>query len=280
MIDLAPNHKTGLLVDNPILVAGGMIGYGKALHRGLATARLGGVVVGPILWQSQGGVDGPRLAPLPGGFVLETGLQNRGLNGVLKHFAHLWPRLGCPVIAQLADQQPEPLGRVAGRLAETPGLSALELLPPRTATVETVRALVRAATRDNDLPVWVKLPLERAALLAPAAVEAGAVGLVVSQPPVGAGKSSSVVGPASLITGSLYGPLSFAPMLAALVTVARLHLPCALIACGGLYTLGQLRQALGAGAQAVQIDAAVWVEPGLPVRLVEGLATPSNLPLS
>jgi dihydroorotate dehydrogenase len=63
-------------------------------------------------------------------------------------------------------------------------------------------------------------------------------------------------------------------MLAALAAVARLQLPCALIACGGIFTVDQVRQALAVGAQAVQIDAAVWVEPGLPVRLVEAFASP------
>jgi dihydroorotate dehydrogenase (NAD+) catalytic subunit len=277
MIDLAPNHKNGLLVENPILLAGGMIGYGEALHRGVATERLGGVVVGPILQTSQGGRTGPRLAEVPGGFVLETGLQNRGINAVLKQFSALWPRLGCPVIAQLADDQPERLAKVAGRLTESNGVSGLELLLPRTATVDLVRTLLRAATRTNDLPVWVKVPLDRATLLAPAAVEAGAVGVVVGQPILGGAQPSGAGGQmgasASPLTGSLYGPLAFAPMLAALAAVARLQLPCALIACGGIFTVEQVRQALAVGAQAVQIDAAVWVEPGLPVRLVEALAT-------
>ena len=53
----------------------------------------------------------------------------------------------------------------------------------------------------------------------------------------------------------------------ALLEVAGLQLPAALIACGGIHTSTQVQQALAAGAQAVQIDSAVWVEPGLPGRL-------------
>ena len=71
------------------------------------------------------------------------------------------------------------------------------------------------------------------------------------------------------VTGSLFGPLAFAPMLAALIAVAKLALPCALLACGGIHTLAQVQQALQAGAHAVQLDSAIWVEPGLPGRLVD-----------
>lgn len=288
MIDLAPNHKLGLLAPNPILLSGGMVGYGEAIHTGLELARLGGVVVGPITWSSRTGNAGLRLAELNGGFVLETGLQNRGLNAVLKQFANTWSRLGCPVIAQIADAQPEPLAKVAARLTSAEALSGLEVLLPRNADPELTRTLVRAVERSSDLPIWVKLPLDRAVELAPVAVAAGAVGLVVGQPlNVSIMRSESVISrqgnretgrldpPVTeplatdrLVTGSLYGPLTFAPMLTVLLAVAKLALPCALIACGGIHTLAQVQGALAAEARAVQIDSAVWVEPGLPGRLV------------
>lgn len=276
MIDLAPNHKHGFQVTNPILLAGGMIGYGEAFHPQLGIDKLGGVVVGPITLNSRVGTTGRRVAETNGGFILETGLQNRGLAAVLKQFAKLWPRLGCPVIAQVADNQPSALAKVAAQLTSALELSALELLLPRTADIELTRTLVRTLARQSDLPVWVKLPLERSAALAPVAVEAGAVGLVIGQPLLGAAfpmpQPSANDQP---VTGALFGPLGFAPMLAALLAVAKLSLPCALIACGGVHTLAQVQQVLAAGAEAVQLDSAVWVEPGLPRGLVEGLkATP------
>jgi dihydroorotate dehydrogenase (NAD+) catalytic subunit len=250
-------------VANPILLAGGSIGYGEALHAGLATAQLGGVVVGPLVQQSRAGAPLPRLAETNGGFVLETGLQNRGLNATLKNFAKLWPRLGCPVIVQVADSQPQVLARTLSQLSLVAGVSGIELLLPRNADAGQTRELVRAAERSCDLPLWVKLPLEQAILLAALAVEAGAVGLVVGQAPLGAAGYG-----ASLVTGALFGPLSFAPMLAALISVAALGLPAALIACGGIHTLAQAQQALAAGAQALQLDSAIWVEPGLAEKMV------------
>jgi dihydroorotate dehydrogenase (NAD+) catalytic subunit len=273
MIELAPRHKVGLPVKNPILLAGGTIGYGETMHPGVHSQRLGAVVIGPITLNSRAGNESPRLAEVNGGMVLAQGLQNRGLASALKQFAKVWPRLGCPVIAQIADDQPAALVKVAGQLTSDSGLSGLELLLPATADAEITRTLVRTATRQSDLPLWVKLPLATATLLAPIAVEAGAVGLVVGQPMLGAGLHLTADGDTPLsVSGALFGPLAFASMLTALLSVAKLALPSALIACGGIHTLAQVKQAIHAGAQAVQIDSAVWVEPGLPARLVAELA--------
>ena len=268
-IDLAPNHKQGLTVANPILLGCGAIGYGEALPKGLDTAELGAVVVGPILSASRGGAQPPRLAHVTGGVVLETGLQNRGVGKIISHFARYWPRLGCPVIAQVADDRASILARTLARLREVEGLHGLELLPPSGADASLLAALVHTAEKASELPIWVKLPLASAAALAPVAVDAGAVGLVVGQALPGAAlrRVDGGDGSNAVVRGPLYGPLAFPPMLAALLDVAALHLPAALIASGGIHTAEHVRQALAAGAAAVQIDSALWVEPGIARRL-------------
>lgn len=265
LIDLAPNHKVGLVVENPILLAGGAIGYGEAAPKGLDTALLGAVVVGPVLHGSRGGAAPPRLAHLNGGAVLDTGLQNRGANHVLQNYPRLWQRMGCPVVVQLADEHPTAIAKVAIKLAEIEGIGGLELALSATADERSAAALIEALARRSDLPIWVKVPLARATALAPVALAAGAVSIVVGQPLVGAALRHG--DPAQTVRGSVYGPLAFAPMMETLHQVNRLQLPCALIACGGIHTVDQVRQALAAGARAVQLDSALWVEPGLPGRL-------------
>ena len=262
-IDLAPNHKLGLMVANPVLLGAGAIGYGEAVPRGLDPAQLGAAVVGPVLGGSRGGTPPPRLAHVNGGLVLDTGLQNRGVNNAIQQYGKLWEKLGCPVIVQVVEHHPATLAKIADKLAQVRGLQGIELLPPDEIDGARLGTLVRTIDRACELPVWVKLPLAQAAALAPAACEAGAVGLVVGQAPTGAAlrHSNDAAHP---VTGALYGPLVFPQMLQALLQVAGLKLPAALIACGGIHTFEQVRQALAAGARAVQIDSAVWVEPGLP----------------
>lgn len=263
MIELAPRHKIGLPVENPILIAGGMIGYGEAVHRGLDLSRVGAVVVGPISRSSRRGEDPPRMAETTGGFVLETGLQNRGISAVMKKFARVWQRLGCPVIAQIVDDDPEDAAVTARRLMGVEGLMGLEILLAAETSAHQLAERVAAIRWENDLPLWVKLPLARAAEFALTAVEAEVDALVIGQPAQGAILNRDNV----LIRGALYGPLTFPTMLAALSEVSQLKLPIPLIACGGIHTAGQARQAIHAGAAAIQLDSVIWVEPGSATRI-------------
>lgn len=273
-IDLAPNHKLGLMVANPVLLGAGAIGYGEAVPRGLDLAQVGAAVIGPVLSASRGGTQPPRLAHVNGGLVLDTGLQNRGVNNAIQQYGKLWEKLGCPVIVQVVESHPATLAKIAGKLAQLRGIQGIELLPVDPASeLDAARlgTLVRTIVRGCELPVWVKLPLAKVTALAPAACEAGAVGLVIGQPPSSAGLRT-VNNAAQPVTGALYGPLIFPQMLQSLLDVAGLRLPAALIACGGIHTVDQAQQALAAGAQAVQVDSAVWVEPSLPVRLAAALS--------
>jgi dihydroorotate dehydrogenase (NAD+) catalytic subunit len=264
----------GLVVANPVLLGAGAIGYGEAIPRGLDLARLGAAVDGPVLGASRGGKEPPRLVHTNGGIVLDTGLQNRGVNNAIQQYARLWDKLSCPVIMQVAESHPLTLTKLLGKLANAPAVQGLELLPPTNVDAAQLATLLRTAERACELPLWVKLPLAQAVALAPAACEAGAVGLVVGQPPAAAALRDRPDGPLQPVSGALYGPLVFPQMLDALLQVAALQLPAALIACGGIHTVEQVRQCLSAGAQAVQIDSAVWVEPGLAGRLAWGCFQP------
>jgi dihydroorotate dehydrogenase len=186
-------------------------------------------------------------------------MQNRGAARVVKLFGRLWPRLGCPVIAQVADTHPEEAHATARHLSRAKGLAGLELLLSPYAQADDLFDLVEAIRPVWDLPIWVKLPLDGVVELAYAGAEAGADGLVVGQPSQGSAFHPN----GAAITGSLYGPLTFAPMLNALLQVARLDLGLPLIACGGLHTPEQIRQVLTVGASAVQLDSLVWVESGM-----------------
>jgi len=269
MLDLAPHHKIGLSVKNPILLAGGTIGYGEALHPGLDVKQLGAVVVGPLLRHSAAGAPPPRLAEVAGGFILATGLQNRGVSDVIKRFARLWTRLGTPVIVQVAETYPQSLAFVLEQLATIESVVAIELLFAPDTEAEIMRRAVHTAGQVIDLPLWVKLPLASAALMAPVAVAAGAVGVVVGQPPLGAAmRTMAGESAATMVQGTLHGPLVFSLMLAELIAVSKLALPAALIACGGIHTQEQAQTALNIpGVGALQLDGALWVEPGLPMRL-------------
>ena len=251
------------------MLAAGSIGYGEARHRELETSRFGGVVVGPFTRRSRGGSQPPRLAETVGGFVRRVGLQNRGVTAAVRRYGQLWPRMGCPVIAQVADSESrEEAAETVERLSAVEGIEGFELLCQPEASEREIKQLLEVFLLESDLPVLVKLPLTRAAALAPVAVAAGAAGFVVGSPPMGAAMRAD----GQAVSGEMFGPGVFPMMLAALLEVNALELPGSLIACGGVHTRQQARDCLQAGADALQLDSLVWVEPAAAMALAAGLS--------
>lgn len=266
-VELAPSHKIGLSLTGPVMLAAGSIGYGEARHRELEMGRFGGVVVGPFTRRSRGGGPPPRLAETLGGLVRRAGLQNRGVSAAVRRYGRLWPRMGCPVIAQVADSEFQEAAETVGRLSVADGIAGFELLCQPETSERVIGRLLEILLSETDLPVLVKLPLARAAALASVAIESGAAGVVVGSPPIGAGMRTG----GQTVNGELFGPGVFPMMLAALLEVKALGLTGSLIACGGVHTQQQARDCLQAGADALQLDSLVWVEPSAAVALAVSL---------
>ena len=250
------------------MLGAGSIGYGEARHREMEAGRFGAVVVGPFTRRSRGGSQPPRLAETIGGFVRHVALQNRGVSAAVRKFAHLWPRIGCPVIAQIADSDSEEAAETVRRLSAADGIQGFELLCPAESSELAITKMLEVFMLESDLPVLVKLPLTRAATLAPVAVTAGAAGVVVGSPPIGAAMRAD----GQTITGETFGPGVFPAMMAALLDVKALNLPGSLIACGGIHTREQARHCLAAGADALQLDSLAWVEPAAAMALATELS--------
>jgi dihydroorotate dehydrogenase (NAD+) catalytic subunit len=260
-IDLAPNHKHGLLVHSPLLLSPVAVGFGDSLPHGLDLAQIGGVVVGPVSASGRGYSGTISLVELDGGVLASHSSFSRSARRAVERFAATWARLNCPVIVQLVDAVPADLVKAAQCVVQAPAVAAVEWKLPRAITAAQVGEGVRALQQNIEAPIWVKPSLENAVNLAEQAVAAGAVGVVVGQPLQGAVLvDDPVTGAANRLNGDLYGPLTFAPMLRALFDVANAQLGCALIACGGIYRQEHIRQSLAAGAHAVQLDAVLWRE--------------------
>jgi dihydroorotate dehydrogenase (NAD+) catalytic subunit len=273
IVELAPGHKIGLPSKSPIWLACGTLGYGEAVPRGVDLAQLGGIVVGPVLRRSSSGSSPPRYAEHGVELVVKSGIQSRGLGATRRRYARLWPKMGCPVIVQVAEVQPRAVAEVIEQLAEEDGVAGFELLLPQEASADETGRIVHAACESSDLPVWAKVPLVNGEKLAERLVTAGASALVVAQAPrgvllhqSGSRGTPDAVGESAeggVISGDLMGLGAFPLMLDKLYAIKQLGLPCVLIGCGGIHSLSQVKQVLALGGSAVQIDSAFWVEPGI-----------------
>jgi dihydroorotate dehydrogenase (NAD+) catalytic subunit len=277
-IELAPNHKTGLSLANPVMPAAGCFGFGAEYERLVEMEVLGAIVVGPVTGGPRRGAEPPRLVSIPGGALLHTGLANPGVVAVVKHYARAWARLPAPVIVHVAGTSPEETAGCCRRLSGVEAVAGIELGLPDGAAVEDVAAIVRAACDAADRPLIVRLPLALSMVEGPAdadvlcqvAVGAGADTLTIAAPPRGTVWHAPS---GRFITGRLYGPLVLSQALRALRRVAELA-SVPLIGCGGIDSAGDARAFLRAGAVAVQVDGALWRDPACLARIARDLSAP------
>lgn len=268
MIELAPNHKHGLALQNPVMNAAGVLGFAGE-YRGLIDfAQLGAFVTNPITATPRTPAHGPNVFTFPNGVLIHTGLPNPGVRSVLRQYSREWARLGPPVIVHLAATTPEDVQRSVERLERADGVSGIELgLRDEISFDETYR-LVRAGL--GGPPLIVRLSLMRAEELCMAIAEAGADALTVAAPP-----RRSVPVNGRTVSGRFYSPENFAAALEAVrAVVGTMHtaraplrpgddsaLPLPIIGAGGIDSIEDARAMLDAGAVAVQVDAAAWVDP-------------------
>jgi dihydroorotate dehydrogenase (NAD+) catalytic subunit len=177
------------------------------------------------------------------------------------------------VIVHIGGDEPDELAAVADLLEKTPGVAGLEIDPcvmqldSIAAIADHAAELVRTVRAEADLPLLARLPLSLADEAVEAVLEAGADALVVAQPPVGL-----CLDPATLTTsrGQIHSP-ALQPQVAAWLAELASWVGVPLVACGGVHSLEDTLTYLALGAKAVQIDTAVWVDPGLPGRVAAAL---------
>jgi dihydroorotate dehydrogenase (NAD+) catalytic subunit len=266
-VELAPHHKTGLSLANPVMPAVGCFGFGSEYDRLVETEALGAIVVGPVTGGPRRGAEPPRAVPVPGGVLLHTGLANPGIAAVVKRCARAWARSPVPVIVHVAGTSPDETIGCCRRLFAVEAVAGIELGLPDSAASEDVAAIVQAARDATGQPLIVRLPLIRADALCEVAVELGADALTVAAPPRG-----TVWHAEHFVTGRLYGAFVLPHALRVLRRVAEL-VAVPLIGCGGIHSAEDALAFLRAGAVAVQVSAALWRDPACLARIAHDLSS-------
>ena len=297
-VDLAPNHKVGLALANPVMPAAGCFGLGTEYARLVEIEVLGAVLVGPITARPRRGAEPPRTLPIPGGVLLHTGLANPGVAAVTRRTARAWVRSPVPILVHVAGTTPEETASCCRRLSGMAAVAGVELglrdtidvstapagrtpgagpYPYKdngagrglTAAIDDATAVISAAHAATSQPLIVRLPLVWADALCEPAVEAGADALTVAAPPRGTAWHEASE---RFVTGRLYGPFVLPLALRALRRVAeRVSVP--LIGCGGIHSVEDALTFLRAGATAVQVGGALWRDPASLARIARGLST-------
>jgi len=273
----------GLILKNPVMTASGTFGYGLEFHDLVDLSRLGAIVVKGLSIEPSIGNPPPRIWETPCGMLNAIGLENIGVEAFI---AQKLPRLlpfGTPIIANIYGKEVAEYAALAGRLDEAQGVSAIEVnisCPNVTCGgmafgTDPLMAygVIRAVRLRTRLPVIAKLSpnVTDITRIARSAVDAGADALSLINTLTGMAIDIHTRKPRlANITGGLSGP-AIKPV--ALRMVWQVSQACAVpvIGIGGIVTAEDAVEFLIAGASAVQVGSANFVNVQATTDIIDGI---------
>ena len=157
LLELAPNHKTGLALRSRAVAASGCWGFADEYAGLVDFAQLGAFITNPLTYAPRQPAAARAALPFPGGVLLHTGLPNPGLRSAVQTYAAKWARMPCPVIVHLALNSGAEVTQCLALLEQLENVAALELGFRADEHAHTISELVRAACAGM-LPVLAALP--------------------------------------------------------------------------------------------------------------------------
>ncbi len=274
----------GIRMRNPVTVASGTFGYGKEYAELMDVTKLGAITVKGIRGPAWPGNPLPRHVEVPGGMVNAIGLQGPGVEGFVREDLPFLRRTGVPVIVNIWGTSIEEYAEVAKRLSDEEGVSGLELNISCPNVKEgghafgtdpsTVASLVSAVRRATRLPVLPKLApnVPDIKVFVRAAQEAGAdaLSLINTLPAMVIDIETRRPVLANRV-GGLSG-LAVHPVAVKLVWEAAQVARIPIVAMGGIAGPEQAIEFLIAGATAVAVGTANFIDPGTALRVIDGIA--------
>lgn len=271
----------GLQLKNPVLTASGTFGYGEEFSDFLDLGRLGGFVVKGTTLLAREGNDYPRMVETPSGMLNAVGLQNKGVNYFIEK---IYPRIkdcGSEVIVNVSGATIDDYVGVAERLQSQTGVKAIEvnISCPNVkqggmafGTTPKGAASVTAALRK----VWERTLIVK---LSPNVTDIAEIARAVENEGADAvSLINTLMGMAvdverrraclSTVTGGLSGP-AVRPVAVRMVwqTARAVRIP--VIGLGGITCGRDALEFLMAGATAVEVGTANFLDPGVSVRIVD-----------
>lgn len=271
-----------LRLANPVLTASGTFGYGEELATYMELERLGAIVCKTVTRHPRAGNAPPRTCETPAGMLNAIGLQNVGIEAFMREKLPYLRRIAAPLIVNIAGETIEDFAFLARALSEVPGVSALELniscpnvahgldFATNPTMTEQVVAHARTAT---ELPLIAKLSpnVTDIGVIARAAEAGGAQALTLVNTFVGMAVNIHTRRPRlSNVVGGLSGP-AIKPLALRAVYRCAQEVKIPLIGVGGITSAQDALEFIIAGASAVQVGTATFVQPQATLDVLDGI---------
>lgn len=272
----------GIAMETPVLTASGTFGFGEEFADFVSLRRLGAVMVKGTTLKPRRGNDGVRMAETPMGMLNSIGLENPGVEFFLQTILPRLAPYGMNVIVNISGSSADEYGELAKRL-DVPGVAGIELNVscPNVkeggilfgTSPDAVASVVRAAKANTKKPIILKLSPNVTDIvpIAQAAEKAGADALSLINTLLGMEIDIRTRRPVlGNITGGLSGP-AVKPVALRLVwqTARAVHIP--VIGMGGIMTADDAIAFFLAGASAVAVGTANFVDPAITEKIIQGI---------
>ena len=273
----------GLSLKNPIMPASGCFGFGKEYANFYDLSILGSIMIKATTVEARFGNPTPRVAETHAGMLNAIGLQNPGLDHVMNNELKWLEQFDLPIIANVAGSIEEDYVEVAKMISTASNVAALELniSCPNVkeggiafgTDPETAKRLTKKVKEVSEVPVYVKLSpnVTNIVEMAKAVESGGADGLTMINTLLGMRLDLKTAKPIlANKTGGLSGP-AIKPVAIRMVHEVSQQVKIPIIGMGGVTSAEDVIEFLYAGASAVAVGTANFVDPFVCPTIIEQL---------
>ena len=278
------NVKIGNLeLKNPVMTASGTFGYGVEFADFVPLDELGGIIVKGTTLQAREGNDYPRMAETASGMLNCVGLQNKGVDYFCEHIYPQIKDIDTNMIVNVSGSSPETYAECAARIDQLEKIPAIELniSCPNVkqggmafgVTCEGAASVVRAVRERYHKTLIVKLSpnVTNIADIACACETEGADAVSLINTLMGMAIDVERRQPLlSIGTGGLSGP-AIKPVALRMVWQVAKAVKIPVVGLGGISTAIDAVEFLMAGATAIEIGTANFLEPTVTIKVRDGL---------
>lgn len=276
-------HIGNLKLANPVLTASGTFGYGTEYADFVDFSRLGGIIVKGTTLHPRQGNPYPRMAETPSGMLNCVGLQNKGVDYFVEHIYPTICDLPTNVIVNVSGSTIDDYVACAARIDALDNVPAIELniSCPNVkqggmafgVTPDGAASVVKAVREAYHKTLIVKLSpnVTDIVSIARAVEEAGADSVSLINTLLGMAIDAEKRRPVlSTITGGLSGP-AVKPVALRMVWQVSHAVSIPVIGLGGIASATDAIEFLLAGAKAVEVGTANFIDPAASVTIAEGM---------
>lgn len=282
MADLSVNIGK-LQMDNPVMTASGTFGYGEEFQDFIDLERIGGIIVKGTTLHKREGNPYPRMAETPSGMLNAVGLQNKGVNYFVEQIYPRIKNLDTNIIVNVSGSAIEDYVETAQIINELDKIPAIELNISCPNVKQGGMAFGVSACGAADVVKAVREVYKKTLIvklspnvtdvteIARAAEDSGADSVSLINTLLGMAINAETRRPMlSTITGGLSGP-AVKPIALRMVWQVAKSVKIPVIGLGGIMDWKDAIEFFLAGASAIQIGTANFIDPQATVKIIDGI---------